>query len=144
MAWALARGFLAGERGDGRRGGEGDPGGTPATRGGIGEVELGYFGDVAEEAVDGLAEGAGAFAMDDADAEELAAAALGEVFWQEGGEIGGAEGVEVEFVCDGVVDDGFRIWHGGSMEQISGIVRRNSMGGEGIDETCGIGGSLPR
>ena len=94
---------------------ERDPCGTPAPGCGICQFKIDHFGNLAQEAVDGFAKSASALAMDDADAQELAAPALGEIFRQEGGEIGGAKGVQVEFVRDGVMDDGFRILHELSM-----------------------------
>ncbi len=53
--------------------------------------------------MDALAEGAGAFAVDDADVEDAPEAALVEVFGDELADFDGAEGVEVEFPGDGVL-----------------------------------------
>lgn len=85
---------------------ERDPGGSPGPGGGVGGpgVAGDDVGDRVEEFVNAGAQGAGAFAVDDADAEDVVFATLEEVLGEQRADVGGAEGVEVEFVCDGDFD----------------------------------------
>ena len=79
-----------------------DPGGAPGAGCGVGGP--GVVGDDVghgvEEFVDAGAQGAGAFAVDDADAEDVVFAAFEKVLGEEGADFVGPEGVEVYFRSD--------------------------------------------
>jgi hypothetical protein len=75
--------------------------------------DLGMFG---EEGVDGAAEVADAFAVDDADLEEALVLTGGEVFEEEVLDLARVEGVEVEHAVNGQLDRaGAGFVHGGSI-----------------------------
>jgi hypothetical protein len=63
------------------------------------------FGQFGEQVMYAAAQGAAAFAVDDADAQDSSLAAFGKIFGQQAADLAGAEGVEIEFRADGVLDD---------------------------------------
>src|SRR5689334_955092 len=76
---------------------EPDPGGAPAA--GLfagGPLPGGDFREVFEEVMNALTQGPGAFPVNDADGQDAALDALGEIIRQQLADLGGTEGVKVE------------------------------------------------